>query len=422
VVQAQLHGGRRWAALGLVVTVVLAACGDSSSPPPTSSPPSGSKAPIGSPTPPAASSAAATASLEPPPVGPPPALKLTPEFKVDSPVAMAVRPGSHDLYVVEQAGQVRHVVVAGSGPAATYTVDPQPWLDLTAMVHSGGEQGLLGIAFAPDGAHVYLSFTGLDQRQYLNEVAVDAAGSARPETRRVVLGIDDFAPNHNGGQLTFGPDGFLYWGMGDGGGGGDPKANGQNPNDLLGDILRIDPKGDPYFVPADNPFVKGGGAPEVFAYGLRNPWRFSFDAKTGDLWIGDVGQDKYEEIDRLVGGKPFGANFGWNAMEGTHPFKGKAPANAVAPVYDYSHDGGGCSVIAGFAYRGAAIPGLAGTVVFGDYCDPAIRGLRPTGSGDAVAPVDLGLRVTSLTSFGQGADGELYTLSLDGNVSLLTSA
>jgi glucose/arabinose dehydrogenase len=237
-----------------------------------------------------------------------------------------------------------------------------------------------------------------------------------------VLSIEDFAPNHNGGQLAFGPDGFLYWGMGDGGGGGDPRASGQDPNDLLGSILRIDPRGTPYFVPADNPFVNGGGAPEVYAYGLRNPWRFSFDPANGDLWIGDVGQDKVEEIDRLAGGKPAGANFGWNTLEGTETFKGAPAPGAVPPVFDYRHDDGGCSVTSGFVYRGSAIPDLRGTFLFGDYCDPPVRGLRPAAGGNGFEVVDLGLEVPSLTSFGQGSDNELYTLTLDGTVSLLVAA
>jgi glucose/arabinose dehydrogenase len=404
---------RRWAALCLAMVAPVAACGDDTSTAPSASSP----AAISSATPPPDTVAAST---DPPP-GPIPSLALRPVATVDQPTALAVRPGSPDLYVLQQEGKVRRIAVTGTEPRANYALDAAPWLDLTESVTAGGEQGLLGIAFAPDGAHVYLAYTGQDRRQHLDEIAVDASGTARRETSREVLAIRDFAPNHNGGQLAFGPDGYLYWGMGDGGGGGDPESTGQDPSDLLGNILRIDPSGEPYSIPADNPFAAGGGAGEVFAYGLRNPWRFSFDPQNGDLWIGDVGQDKVEEIDRLPAGQQAGANLGWNALEGSRPFEGSPPEGAIPPVFEYGHDDGECSVTTGYVYRGEAIPGLRGVFLFGDYCAPAVRGLRPV-TGGGVEAVDLGIAVQNLTSFGRGADGELFTLSLDGNVALLVAA
>ena len=202
-------------------------------------------------------------------------------------------------------------------------------------------------------------------------------------TRRRLMDVPDFASNHNGGDLAVGPDGFLYFAMGDGGGGGDPEDTGQNPDDLLGALLRIDPEagsaaGPPYAVPDANPFKNGGGAPEVWAYGLRNPWRFSFDRATGDLWIGDVGQDAFEEIDLLprASGGGRGANLGWSEMEGVEPYEGgREPPGHVRPIFTYGRDGGGCSVTGGFVYRGAAIPPLQGTYVYGDYCIGELRGL-----------------------------------------------
>ena len=218
---------------------------------------------------------------------------------------------------------------------------------MSEEVVAGGEQGLLGIAFSNDGNRLYAAFTGLDERQYLVEYRM-SGGAADRRSRRDLLVIDDERPNHNGGMVAFGPDGYLYWAMGDGGGGGDPEDTGQDPSDLLGSILRIDPDVAPeerdlvaYSIPSGNPFAGGGGAPEVWAYGLRNPWRFSFDRATGDLWIGDVGQDQVEEIDFLPAdgsghGAGRGANLGWSAMEGDERFEGRQPPDgAVAPIFTY---------------------------------------------------------------------------------------
>ena len=247
-------------------------------------------------------------------------------------------------------------------------------------------------------------------------------------SRRELLVIDDFAPNHNGGNVTFGPDGFLYWGMGDGGGAGDPTATGQNPGDLLGSLLRIDPDvapeerdaGATYSIPDGNPFRNGGGAPEVWAWGLRNPWRFSFDRATGDLWIADVGQGDIEEIDFLPAqggtGAGRGANLGWSAVEGDSPFnQGAAPEGAIGPIFSYGHDGGKCSITGGYVYRGAAIPALAGIYVYADFCGGELRGVaQQDGAVDSEGSLDQVVAFPS--SFGQDSDGELYVLSLEGPV------
>jgi glucose/arabinose dehydrogenase len=348
---------------------------------------------------------------------------LIPVATLESPVAFAVRSGDTSLYVNEQVGRVRRIAVTGS----TYAPDSAPFLDITSEVSSGGERGLLGIVFSPDGDRVFFSFTNRDNNQQLDEITLEG-GKPDLSTRRTLLTVPDFAPNHNGGQLAFGPDGFLYWSMGDGGGGGDPQSNGQKTTDLLGDILRIDPSksegGKPYAIPPGNPFADGsGGAPEVFAYGLRNPWRFSFDRETKDLWIADVGQGDIEEIDFAPAGKGAGMNFGWNALEGTHPFEASAnPAGATLPVFEYDHAStGGCSVTGGFVYRGEEVPKLDGSYLFGDYCAGELMALRRAADG-SVSVTDLGLNVPNLSSFGEDADGGVYVMSTGGDVFRLGAA
>ena len=268
-----------------------------------------------------------------------------------------------------------------------------------------------------------MDYTDKSGDTHVDEFAMNGQ-VADKSTRRNLLVVDQPQPNHNGGQLAFGPDGDLYIAFGDGGAADDEGpghasgGNGQSLRTLLGKILRIDPTPSadtPYTVPPDNPFVgKNGARPEIWAYGLRNPWRFSFDAHTGDLWIGDVGQDAWEEVDvaRAKSGRDAGRgdNFGWNRLEGTHEFHGSAPADVVLPVYEQSHDDGACSVTGGFVYRGTAIPALVGKYVFTDYCDGLLRTLTPSGDGTYRAQ-DLHLDVTSVSSFGQGNDRELYVLS-----------
>ena len=357
--------------------------------------------------------------------------------EVAEPVAFAARAGDPALYIAERAGRIRRIEITTTSrsrqgsttPVTTQTfrLDRSPVLDISDdVVSDGQEQGLLGLTFSTDGNRLYIAYTGADSRQHLEELEM---GAERPDnrSRRELLVVDDFAPNHNGGQLAFGPDGFLYWGMGDGGGAGDPQDSGQNPDDLLGSILRIDPdvgpeavgEGETYAVPDGNPFVDGGGAPEVWAFGLRNPWRFSFDRLTGDLWVADVGQNELEEIDFLpaTDGQEAGrgANLGWSAVEGDQAFEDREPpAGAVAPIHTFGRDRG-CSVTGGYVYRGDRIPEMVGAYIYGDFCEGEVRALIVR-DGEVVDDRVLGLSVDQLTSFGQDADGELYVLSLDGPV------
>jgi glucose/arabinose dehydrogenase len=342
-------------------------------------------------------------------------VRLVPVAELEQPVAMALRPGERTLYVVEQVGRVR--AIRGG------QLDPAPVADISDQVTAGGEQGLLGLAFSPDGRYLYLHYTDREGDHQIAELTM-AGRRADPGSQRSVLRIEDPFGNHNGGQLAFGPDDHLYIAFGDGGGGGDPLGSGQSLGTLLGKILRIDPRpagGRAYGVPSDNPFVgRDGARPEIWAYGLRNPWRFSFDAATGDLWIGDVGQNAYEEIDFEPAGSG-GRNYGWNRREGRHPFNGgDRPDGAVDPVIEYGRDDG-CTVIGGFVYRGRRIGGLRGAYLYGDYCSGWVRAAR-TRDGKVLEQRDLGLEVPSLSSFGTDAAGELYALSLAGVVYRLAPA
>jgi glucose/arabinose dehydrogenase len=243
-------------------------------------------------------------------------------------------------------------------------------------------------------------------------------------TRRTLLAVDQPAPNHNGGNVVFGPDGMLWFGLGDGGGSGDQYGNAQDVDTLLGSILRIDVGGraaGEYSIPADNPFAGGGGRPEIWLYGVRNPWRFSFDRATGDLWIGDVGQGVAEEVDVLrAPERGRGANLQWPLHEGFRPYSGDPPPGSVDPIHDYGRDDGSCSVTGGYVYRGQAVPALQGVYVFGDYCEGALRGLFST--ADGVESRGLGAHADNLASFGEDAGGELYVLSLDGTISRIVAA
>lgn len=341
-------------------------------------------------------------------------LRLTEIGSVDFPTAMAADPATGVLYVAEQQGRVLRLD-AGTG-------ETEVVLDISAEVASGGERGLLGLTFDPSGEHLYVDYTNSDGNTRVDEFSW-SDGAVEAGSRREVLAQDQPFRNHNGGDIHFGPDGYLYVSLGDGGAGGDPLGTGQDPTDLLGSLLRIDPtpSGDEaYTVPADNPFVDGGGRPEVWLFGVRNPWRFSFDLDTGDLWIGDVGQSAVEEIDYLpaVDGVDAGrgANLGWAAMEGSSIFGGDEPADHVGPVHDYGRDGGNCSVTGGYVYRGSSIPGLDGRYLYGDFCVGELRTLRLDAAGQATDE-SLGLSVgaNTLSSFGQDLDGEVYVLSLGDN-------
>jgi glucose/arabinose dehydrogenase len=334
---------------------------------------------------------------------------LTPVANVAAGTAMATRPNDPALYVSLQTGQV---VSLNAGAVATV-------LDLGDRVRSGGERGLFGLDFSPDGTKLYVHYSDANGDTTVDEYAF-ANGVADPATRRLVLSFDQPQPNHNGGSLVFGPDDMLYLALGDGGGANDsgsghaPEGNAQSLSTLLGKVLRIDPRpsiAGPYRVPRDNPFATGGGRPEIWAYGLRNPWRISFDRETDDVWIGDVGQSAWEEVDMVAFNSVGGTNFGWPLLEGTHDLRGgAAPGSTVLPVFETSHGEGNCSMTGGYVYRGARIPDLAGAYLFTDFCNPAIRAIRVEG-GQTVASRDLGVAASMVASFGEDTDGELYVIS-----------
>ncbi|MGI5376955.1 PQQ-dependent sugar dehydrogenase [Streptomyces sp. CA-251387] len=330
-----------------------------------------------------------------------------------NPTAGTAGPGG-TVWIAERAGRVRVLDDDGLG---------EPVIDISSETTTNGERGLLGVAFDKEFAHFYISFTNLQGTSTVDEFAV-RDGKIQPDTRRTVLTQTQPYANHNGGDIAFGPDGYLYIALGDGGSGGDPHGNGQNLDTLLGKLLRIDPSGGkPYAIPPDNPFVDDPNAKdEIWAYGLRNPWRFSFDAGTGDLLIGDVGQSAWEEIDWAPAASKGGENYGWSQMEGNHPFRGgTVPANHVPPIHEYDRSGLGCSVTGGYVYRGEAIPDLKGQYVFSDYCDGTIRALQME-NGEVTGVSDLGVDGGRVVSFVQEGNGELYVLDLRGSVSRIDPA
>jgi glucose/arabinose dehydrogenase len=327
---------------------------------------------------------------------------------LQEPLALAIRTGDAALYIAEKTGRV--MAIRGG------RVDRTPVLDLSSAVSTGGEQGLLGLAFSPDGRSLYVDFTDLNGDTRI-KVYTMSGGRAVPGSSRDVLFVNQPYANHNGGDIHFGPDGDLYVGLGDGGSEGDPDNRGQDLSTLLGKLLRIHPSPDGgYAIPNGNPFANRAGArPEIWAYGLRNPWRFSFDRQTGDLWIGDVGQNAWEEVDFQPAGSPGGENYGWRLREGNHNYLGGAPPDNVDPIFEYSHDTGGCVVTGGYVYRGHAIPGLQGAYVFADYCLGRITVLVQR-DGRVMATRTFAAQVPQLASFGEDRNGELYALSLAGDV------
>jgi len=324
-------------------------------------------------------------------------------------VIVAARDGSGRLFLVEQSGQVRILTDTG--------LLPTPFLDIADRIIAGGERGLLGLAFPPGFAlsgQFYLCYTrSPDGASVVSRFSTSAdANLALAASEEVLLVVDQPFANHNGGQLAFGPDGYLYLGLGDGGSGGDPLDNAQNPASLLGKILRLDVSGGagPYAVPAGNPFV---GDPawreEIWAAGLRNPWRYSFDRLTGDLYIADVGQSTWEEVNFQPAGSPGGQNYEWNRLEGPDCFNPSAncplPDSAVAPVVFYDH-GQGCSITGGYVYRGPGNPDLQGLYLYGDFCSGTIWGLRRSGTTWENQPLAAsGLRISA---FGEDDLGRLY--------------
>jgi len=423
---------RRTAVLLGVIALGLAACGsdDAAAPfgsgrPVTTESVASTTVPVTadstSPTPPTSPSPPPPDSDEPtttPGPLPEPEVSLYDIGTFDHPVGVAHRPGDSQVYVVEQPGRV----------VAVNDLSSESVLDITDLTESSGEQGLLGLALHPTADLAYVDFTDLDGNTVIAEFAIDpATGQFDRDSYREVLTVDQPYGNHNGGQLAFGPDQYLYIGLGDGGSGGDPERHALDLSSRLGKILRIDPvsSGDePFTVPSDNPFVGDDGAdPTIWAYGLRNPWRFSFDPDTGDLWIADVGQGDFEEIDHAVAtdrrDAAKGTSFGWSAMEGFEPFNDDQSAEgAVLPLFVYDHTDGRCSVSGGAVARGDAVTTLQGWYVFGDYCTGQIWALDPTAPAGDPRVIEIA-QLDALAAVASGPDGDLFVVSNAGTVARL---
>ncbi len=351
------------------------------------------------------------------------AQKAFPNLTFNHPVGLFSDPtGANRLFVIEQSGVIK--VFSNTQNVSGSAV----FLDITDRVLYGGEQGLLGVAFDPNytqSHNFYVDYVADNpRRSVIARYTADQNNPdlAYPNSQQVILEISQPYSNHKGGELAFGPDGYLYIGVGDGGSEGDPNGNGQNRSILLGKILRIDvnsqSNGRNYGIPADNPFVGNtdGFLEEIYAYGLRNPWRFSFDPATGQLWVGDVGQDRLEEIDLVEKGK----NYGWNTMEGTlcyNPPSGCNGTGLTLPIWNYTHDLGN-AIIGGYVYHGKALPALDGAYVYGDYGSGRIWALRYSGTAANTLMVDSG---QSITSFGLDQNQELYFTSSNGNIYTLSA-
>ena len=327
-------------------------------------------------------------------------------------LATSAGDGSGRLFIVEQPGLIS--VLEGGAVLAP------PFLDLRGQVSGSSEQGLLGLAFHPnypETPYFYVNYTDLNgDTQVVRYQVSDDANVAAADSATAMLSVGQPFGNHNGGNLVFGPDGYLYIGLGDGGSRGDPQGNAQNLNVLLGKMLRIDVDGaEPYGIPPDNPFAGGGGRPEIWAYGLRNPWRYTFDRATGDLYIADVGQNEYEEVNFQPAGGPGGENYEWVLMEGLHSFQGgQAPPGGTPPVAEYSH-GDGCSITGGYVYRGSALPEVSGIYFYGDYCSGKLWTLARD-AGGAWQAAEAFQTSFSISSFGEDEAGELYVLDHGGGM------
>lgn len=348
-----------------------------------------------------------------------PRLKLMPVFshagKFRNPVALLQSPDNNDdFYLVEKSGRILRI-------NETNKQEPVVVLNIRERVNSGSnESGLLGMAFDPryqQTRQIILSYNraGSPLVSYISRFySSDNGQSFDIDSEEVILTVDQPYGNHNGGNVAFGHDGMLYIGLGDGGSGGDPNGHGQNTKTLLGAMLRLDINSKkPYAIPADNPFARTGeGRPEIYAWGLRNPWRWSFDRKTGKLWAADVGQNHWEEVDII----DVGGNYGWNIREGNHDYNPDVNVKGVlvAPVAEYSHDAG-CSITGGYVYRGQAIPELQGSYLYGDFCEGTIWGLPETGKG-VYNPVVLLDSNLGIASFAEDNAGELYVLHYGGTI------
>ena len=339
---------------------------------------------------------------------------------LSSPTFLTAPEGDDRIFVLERGGLIK--IVSGGSTL------PTPFLDVSALVTAGGERGLLGMAFHPQYAgngYFYINYTDADDAstevvRYTVSADPDVAdpGSAFP-----ILSIEQPYSNHNGGMIAFGPDGMLYIGMGDGGDAGDPQNNAQRPETLLGSMLRLDVDGgSPYAIPPDNPFVAHATyREETWAYGLRNPWRFSFDRQTGDLYIADVGQAAREEVNYQPASSDGGENYGWNVMEGSACYPPGTPCSTTdltLPVLDYQQQSGECAITGGYVYRGSDVPDLVGRYLYADFCRPWVRSFVVSGGGvqgeqdhqDDLGPID------NISSFGEDGHGELYVVTLGGTI------
>ena len=369
-------------------------------------------------------SGSSTISNPGPPVPVPPLSLTTVVTGLSNPVDFQQpNDGTNRFFVVEQAGTIR-IIQAGA-------ILPAAFLDIRSKVLFDGEQGLLGLAFHPNYRQnrlFYVNYVRNSSGQTQTIIAEYSASlldpnQADPSSERILLTVNQPFSNHKGGQLVFGADGFLYIGLGDGGSGGDPLGNGQSLQTLLGKMLRIDVNvtsgARQYGIPPDNPFAAGGGLPEIWTYGLRNPWRFSFDrGNTSRLFCADVGQDRFEEIDLIVRG----GNFGWNVMEGAHcfnPSSGCNMAGLILPIAEYDHTEGD-AVIGGYVYRGTAIPQLVGAYLMGDFGSGRIWILQETSPGTFARTLGL-MTGRNISSFGQDLAGEAYVVDYSGSVLRLTS-